>query len=247
MLQAIARRLRRFRPRLVPTLVVLVLLPCLIGLGLWQFERGRAKAVLEARVQAMSEQSSVALSQALRDRDALHYRAVTVEGEFVPLLQHLLDNRLDHGRPGYEVLVPLRLASGDYLLVDRGWVAAAPDRRTHPQPAVPQGRVRLEGHLRPAPERGLYLGQGEAAPRANAVVQYVDMQALRRGLDGHLLDPVLYLSPASAHGFGPREWVIAAMPSSRHYGYSLQWFSLALALVVLYVLAQSRREPGGTS
>lgn len=247
MLQAIARRLRRFRPRLVPTLAVLVLLPCLIGLGLWQLERGRGKAALEARVQAMSEQAPVPLSEALRDTASLQYRAVTAEGEFVPALQHLLDNRLDHGRPGYEVLVPLRLASGDYLLVNRGWVAAAPDRRSHPQPAVPEGPVRLEGHLRPAPERGLYLGEGEMAPRANAVVQYVDLPALRRGLDGHLLDPVLYLSPASAHGLGPREWVIAAMPSSRHYGYALQWFSLALALVVLYVLAQSRRESGESS
>ena len=73
MLQAIARRLRRFRPRLVPTLAVLVLLPCLIGLGLWQLERGRGKAALEARVQAMSEQAPVPLSEALRDTASLQY------------------------------------------------------------------------------------------------------------------------------------------------------------------------------
>ena len=43
---AVPPRDRRFRPGLLPTLVVLTLLPLLLGLGFWQLQRAEDKRVL---------------------------------------------------------------------------------------------------------------------------------------------------------------------------------------------------------
>ncbi|MDP0941430.1 SURF1 family cytochrome oxidase biogenesis protein, partial [Klebsiella quasipneumoniae] len=43
---SIASATKRFRPGLAPTLVVLVLLPLMVGLGFWQLSRGHEKQLL---------------------------------------------------------------------------------------------------------------------------------------------------------------------------------------------------------
>ena len=58
---------------------------------------------------------------------------------------------------------------------------------------------------------------------------------------------VLELDPAGGGGF-VRAW--PAYEDSwiqRHHGYALQWFSLALVLLVVYLLSQRSRRPGDPS
>ena len=43
---SIASAIKDFRPGLAPTLVVLVLLPLMVGLGFWQLARGHEKQLL---------------------------------------------------------------------------------------------------------------------------------------------------------------------------------------------------------
>ena len=49
MRSSIASALQRFRPGIAPTLVVLVLLPLMVGLGFWQLARGHEKQLLVDR------------------------------------------------------------------------------------------------------------------------------------------------------------------------------------------------------
>ena len=57
---------------------------------------------------------------------------VAARGRFVDERTVYLDNKLRHGRPGYEVNAPLRL-DGTYVLVNRGWVPAGKSREVLPQ------------------------------------------------------------------------------------------------------------------
>ena len=59
--------------------------------------------------------------------------------------------------PGYRVWTPLRLADGAWLVVDRGWVAAHPDRRRLPEIAVGAEPREVSGFWRPLPRPGLRL------------------------------------------------------------------------------------------
>ena len=49
MRSSIASAMQRFRPGIAPTLVVLVLLPLMVGLGFWQLSRGHEKQRLVDR------------------------------------------------------------------------------------------------------------------------------------------------------------------------------------------------------
>ncbi|MFV3016060.1 SURF1 family protein, partial [Pseudomonas sp. KHB2.9] len=46
MKSSIASAIQRFRPGIAPTLVVLVLLPLMVGLGFWQLSRGHEKQLM---------------------------------------------------------------------------------------------------------------------------------------------------------------------------------------------------------
>src|SRR5712675_2812989 len=93
-----------FRPR--AWALVLAGLACAAGiaLGNWQARRAEQKRVLGAELAA---------------------KQIAARGTFLPRHSVLLDNKLRHGRPGYEVITPLRLAGSDmHVLVNRGWIAA---------------------------------------------------------------------------------------------------------------------------
>ena len=52
---------------------------------------------------------------------------------------------------------------------------------------------------------------------------------------------MVLLSPKAEHGY-VREWVLYEGGPERHEAYALQWFSMAAALVIIYVAVNLRRQ-----
>lgn len=84
---------RRFRPTLAATLAVAVALPVLLGLGVWQLERGREKARLLTQAAAVQQQPPLDLGRAGSVDLIDDHRPVTVRGVFLGERQGLLDNQ----------------------------------------------------------------------------------------------------------------------------------------------------------
>src|SRR4029077_12719480 len=79
---------------------------------------------------------------------ALRFRPVRARGEFDAGQQILIDNKVHAGRPGFDVVTPLKIAGGDrYVLVDRGWIALGTRRSELPQVPPPAGEIRVEGRI----------------------------------------------------------------------------------------------------
>ena len=70
------------------------------------------------------------------DRESLRFREAELRGEYVPGRQFLLDNMVHDGVAGYHVLTPWRADGGGWVLVNRGWVPAHPDRAVLPSVAL---------------------------------------------------------------------------------------------------------------
>lgn len=228
-----------FRPSLVPTLVVLVLLPVLLALGIWQLERAAFKRTL-AESFAAGERAAIMTLET--DRMPPRYARVRVQGQYDTARQFLIDNMVVDGRAGYYVLTPLKRAGGAAVLVNRGWVPLGETRAHIPDVTVGGEERSVTGRVDLLARPGLKLG-GEIAGGASwpRVVAYPEIEALAREL-GYPLEPFILLLDAGEPDGYRREWRPAGFGPERHLAYALQWFALAAALAVIYLVVNVRRH-----
>jgi len=205
-----------FRPRAWALALAAAACAAGIALGLWQSNRAEEKRKAEASAERIS-----------------------VRGEFIAERTVLLDNKLRGGRPGYEVVTPLRLATGGmHVLVNRGWVAAGASRSEVPQVRTPEGTLTVDGVVREHLPRVLQTGP---APRGK-VRQNVTVEDFSAETGLALLPFVVEQHSDSGDGL-LREWPRAGPGPEKNEMYALQWFSLAaLAVALALALSFRRRE-----
>lgn len=237
-------RAPRFRPGLLPSLLVLALLPLLIGLGSWQVQRAGEKRLLLAEQAARSQAPALDLRELEMGDPA--FRRVRLVGAFDAAHSLLLDNRQRGGRVGVELLQPfLDRPSGRWVLVNRGWLPW-PDRRVPPAFDTPAGELSLLATVYRPPGAAFLLGEAGSTAGWPRLVNAVDAPALWRELRRDGLGDELRLQPGPASYVG--DWPAVNMGPEKHLGYAVQWFALAATLLGLYLwlgLKQAREVRDG--
>ncbi|MFN2645607.1 MAG: SURF1 family cytochrome oxidase biogenesis protein, partial [Burkholderiales bacterium] len=84
-----------------------------VALGQWQSRRGDAKRALALELERAERAAPIELAPGALDPSTLVHKRVAARGIFLAERTVFLANRLRRGRPGYEVLTPLRLGSSD--------------------------------------------------------------------------------------------------------------------------------------
>ena len=124
-----------------------------VALGTWQFARLEEARTEIARILNNFDAEPVALTASLPSLAGFNendkWLPVTVTGTYLVEEQLLVRGRPRDGAPGFEVLTPLRLPSGDIFIVDRGWLPTgqsqdAPDHI----PTAPSGEVTVVARLK---------------------------------------------------------------------------------------------------
>jgi surfeit locus 1 family protein len=230
-----------FRPQLLPTLAVAVLIPLFIHLGLWQAGKAERKAELQAMLEQRMGSVAQALPEHLEDGEALRYLRVHLRGEYDGTHTLLLDNQLHQGRAGFHVLTPLRLAhSRRTVLINRGWVPFSGDRSRLPTIDTPTGTVEVTGHLMPLPSHRVapeYLPDAGTWPQVWQAVDLPRMQAVIGPLP-----PIQVRMDAQSGGGGYlRAWERPDERIAMHRGYAAQWFIFAAGLAVAWAVMSFRR------
>lgn len=224
--------MRRFRPGLVPTLVVLALLPGLIALGCWQLRRADEKRALVDAYAARQLDSPVAAAQLRQLPDPAFY-PVHLFGRFDSAHSLLLDSQMRDGRAGVELLQPFHdQASGEWLLVNRGWLPW-PDRRVPVAFDTPDQALALHATVYVAPGKTFQLHPDPSGGQWPHLLTAIDPASLWRqlGREGFAHELRLQAGPASYR----TDWPVVAMGPEKHLGYATQWFALATTLVLLYL------------
>jgi surfeit locus 1 family protein len=239
---------RRFEPRLLTTVITVALLVLLVSLGMWQAGRARAKdRIAEAHAIAgaapaldLGDLSTTAM-ETTTEMGALVHRAALAEGRYDKAHQFLLDNQVHRGVAGYHVLTPMWL-SGDkrVVLVNRGWVPVGPSRLVLPDLPTPVARQVTSGVLAATPVSGILLGEaGYGTGTWPRVVQRVELGSIAADLDAQIVPLLLLLDPQAPAGF-ERDWrPVRGVTAERHRAYAFQWFALACALLVIYVVVNT--------
>ena len=181
------RRRFSFKPRLLPTAAAVLGILLTAGAGNWQLNRAAEKARLQQRIEQADQQPPIHLGAAQVNPADVVYFHVEASGEFKPDGTVYVDNRVRDGVPGYEVVTPLHIDGGAYVLVNRGWVRADVSRSRLPAVPLPQAPVTVEGIALPGNPRLFELSSDVQAGR---VWQNVTVERYRKafGLD---LQPIV--------------------------------------------------------
>lgn len=163
---------------------------------------------------------------------------VTLRGAFVPKYTVLLDNKVYRGRPGYQVVQPLRLAGGTHVLVNRGWVAAGASREQLPEVRAPAGEISLTGVRL---ERFAHAYEPAPVKPAGKVWQNVAVEQFA-AWSGLALEPWVIEQHSALDDGLVRDWPRADLGIEKHEMYALQWYSLAALSLILLLALNIRRN-----
>lgn len=219
------------------------------SLGRWQLARMHEKqAMLEAAGTAMAAKvGAQPLLLASDPRRAQAYDWASGRGN-LPATTIWLDNQMRGGRAGvrmYCVLLPDDGAQA--VLLDAGWWPLAGTRELPVFGCPRRSAQQVRGLLAPPPSGGLAHGDALAAAGPQRwLATRMDLQAIARALKVAAIAPrVLRLDPARQPGddgamLAPGERDLDILPNTltpeRHLGYAVQWFALALTVLVVALL-----------
>jgi len=229
-----------FRPLFWPTLFSLPALLICLALGAWQIERLFWKQDLIAQRAAAIAAAPTAVPQTLAEARGMEFRHVSDEGVFLNDKEIFLGATSDAGGQGYQILTPLLEPGGRVVFVNRGYIPAElkdPAKRIAGQIA---GMARAEGLLRLPPGGKPNWFLPDNRPDLNFWF-WVDLPAMSSAVK---LDRVaLFYIDADATpnpGGWPKGGVTRLSLPNNHLQYATTWFSLAVALIVIYVLFHRR-------
>lgn len=232
------------RPSAASSLVLGLLLASFLWLGQWQMQRAAWKQDRQARYAAAPVVSDLE-SPLARET----YSRLRIAGRFDSERHVLMDNRIHQGRPGVHVLSPFTTDAGRTLLVNRGWLPMSADRQSLPAVPVYEKILEVDGHLEPLRVAGMALGAPDQMQTGTwpQLVTYPALDTIAAALDTELHPLVLYLAPESAGGFAGRDWNPFPMGPEKHRGYALQWFILAGACLIAWVILGRQRAQRSSS
>jgi len=235
-----------FNPSLWPTLAALLVLPLFLSLGFWQLDRAEQKRSLHHEFEDRQAVSAINLNKenALRNNfDELHWHKVTIEGAFSREVNILLDNQVERGVAGYFVYTPFKLKEQDlWVLVNRGWVPTGDSRDNPPEIEVEEDVLQITGSVKSPPKTGILLAENivERLGEGTVRVQKLELVGIEEALNLELLPYVVRMDPGSPAGFA-RHWKVPGSGEEKHLGYAFQWFAMAAAIFVIYLVLNIKR------
>ena len=224
-----------FRPRAWAFAAAAAACAAGIALGNWQAGRAAEKRALGAEIDRSFRGPLLEIPATKIDSRSYVSKRVAASGRFVEEHTVYLDNKLRRGRPGYEVVTPLRL-NGIHVLVNRGWLQAGKSRDALPAAFTPREEVRVEGLALARLAR--VLEPGPATP--GKVRQNIDVVAFEAET-GLRLQPIVIEQHSAAPDGLLRDWPRPDAGAQKNESYALQWYSLAGLAVVLFLVLSFRR------
>ena len=207
-----------------------------VFLGVWQIERAAHK---EGLLQAFnSEQESPPIRLTSQSPD---WSRVFVDGIFDSSRQILIDNQIHKGKVGYKIFTPFRFDDNKIVLVDRGWVAQGQSRSDLPQLNILEKKSRIIATVT-NPEQGVLAGSELLTNEWPRVSQTKAVEVIASAFKEPILDIVLVLDPGSSQITEFIQIKPFAITPVKHYGYAMQWFTMSIVLLGMFLYALKREK-----
>ena len=225
----------RFRPFLWLTIVSLLALLVLVGLGSWQLQRLQWKNDLIASFESRAAAAPIAVPAADARLNDVEFRRLALVGSFQHDKEVFLTGRTYEGNAGFHIVTPFQLDDGRIILINRGWVSEDyrdPAKRVFSQITGP---VKVAGILRRPAIKGYFVPENEPENGfwftlvPNQINQYLGLGAQAIGqfyADAVRTSDVVTLPIAAKTKLNLR---------NAHLSYAMTWYGIAVALVGVYL------------
>ena len=207
-----------------------------VFLGVWQIERAAHKEGLLQAFNAEQESPPIRLTSQSPD-----WSRVFVDGIFDSSRQILIDNQIHKGKVGYKIFTPFRFDDNKIVLVDRGWIAQGQSRSDLPQLNILEKKSRIIATVT-SPEQGVIAGSELLTNEWPRVSQTKAVEVIASAFKEPILDIVLVLDPGSSQITEFIQIKPFAITPVKHYGYAMQWFTMSIVLLGMFLYALKREK-----
>lgn len=214
----------------------------LVNLGFWQLGRAEEKRTLQREMRDRQADIAVSLEQlqpqsgeiSAEQSQRLENMNVSAHGRFWNEASFMVAFQFFQGAPGFELITPFEFGDSDeIILVSRGWIAPGPGADGLPYIAPVEGDITVSGQLHiPDAVVGITQVEGETWPLR---LRRLDMPRVAELLERPVRPYVLRLS-AGEPGVMARHWPAVTVITRNNIQYAIQWFGMALAVMVITVL-----------
>jgi surfeit locus 1 family protein len=222
------------------SLTTLLLIPIFVYLGFWQLDRYHEKIASQPMLENQQDLKILEI-QEITTRIPYRYRQLTVTGHFLNTHPIYLDNQILKGQIGYRIMTPFKpIGQANTLLIDRGWIPAGNNRDELPSIKPVFGKQTLIGIIN-LPSNSLQLPKLSHKNIDKPFrVQRIDFADLSFLLSQPLYPFILQLHPNDPRGFNIQP-ITFNTPATRHLAYAIQWVTMALAVLVYYIVINRYR------
>lgn len=209
----------------------------LCSLGVWQLQRAEEKKQIHQANESRKNIPPQELNFPITDLVNMRFQRVRVQGRFISSRQFILDNRYLNRQVGFNILTPFELHNSDkVVLVDRGWLPLKGPREELPTIDVDENLRTLVGMVYVPYGKAFSLGEIDDGTNAwPRLIQYLDFKELSMRLE-HELVPLTLRMDAKQVDTYEAEWIIYASSPKRNLGYAVQWFAMALTLLIIFIV-----------
>jgi len=219
-------------------ILTVLVFSALVKLGFWQSSRALEKEQRLSRIEQLKSQPPLSLPQitSLAVNENINDMPVAIKGMFDEQAIFLLDNQVNKGRLGYRAYQVV-ITNSYAVLVNLGWVQGSINRQEIPQVASLDGHYQFKGHIRLIEVGVVLQEQVFSEVQWPLRVQQIELEKFSKLINRQLLPFVVYLDKNEELGF-EKNWQPIVMPPEKHRAYAFQWFSLALAWLLLMLWAK---------
>ena len=207
-----------------------------VFLGIWQIERAANKEGLLQDFNSEQESPPTRLTS-----QSPNWSRVFVDGVFDSSRQILIDNQIHNGKVGYKIFTPFRFDDNKIVLVDRGWIGQGQSRSDLPQLNILEKKSRIIGTVT-SPEQGVLAGSELLTNEWPRVSQSKAVEVIALAFNEPILDIVLVLDPGSSQITEFIQIKPFAITPVKHYGYAMQWFTMSIVLLGMFLYALKREK-----
>lgn len=229
----------RFEPRLWSVILTIMAIVIFMNLGFWQLSRADEKQSKHEQLEQFAKQPPVLLPASIVKLEEYEYRDVEVKGEFVNEKTIYLDNKTYQGRAGYHVITPLRISNSTiHVAINRGWLATGHDRSILPPVTEINGEVQITGTVVSPNIKTFVLSDKQIE---NQVWNSFSLEKYQQSV-GLKMQPLLILQKSKDDDELIKDWHKTESGASKNIGYAVQWFSLAITTIIIFIVLNVKRR-----